>query len=295
MGALRLGIHTSIAGSLENAALRAAELDANTFQIFSASPRMWRASMPSPEDIRRLRAVRERLDLTPLVIHDNYLINLAAADPAIRAKSIAAFRGEIERALAIGAEYLVMHPGSYKGQSLEGGIATLIDSLASAARGLRGSSLTILFENTAGSGSAIGSRFEELAELRRGASSAIDFEAGFCLDTAHCLASGYDVATEAGLRETVRLAGRILGIENVKVIHTNDSKARLGSLVDRHEHIGQGYIGRQGFRRILQHPRLRSKAFILETPIDQEGDDRRNLETLKRLCRKSRTTITRSN
>ena len=104
MGALRLGIHTSIAGSLENAALRAAELDANTFQIFSASPRMWRASMPSPEDIRRLRAVRERLDLTPLVIHDNYLINLAAADPAIRAKSIAAFRGEIERALAIGAE-----------------------------------------------------------------------------------------------------------------------------------------------------------------------------------------------
>ncbi len=255
---------------------------------------MWRASRPSPRDIRRLRDLRERHDLAPLVIHDNYLINLAAADPAIRRKSVAAFRGELERAIALGAEYLVMHPGSYKGQSLEEGIATLVYSLAEASQGLHGNRLALLFENTAGAGSAIGSRFEELAVLRRLACAFVDFEVGYCLDTAHCLASGYDVATEAGLRETVRLASRILGLANVKVIHTNDSKAPLGSRIDRHEHIGQGYIGMQGFRRILNHPRLRSKAFILETPIDREGDDRRNLETLKRLCRKSRTTITRS-
>jgi deoxyribonuclease-4 len=284
---LRIGIHTSIAGSLEKAALRAHELGANAFQIFSASPRMWRAALPDPEAVKRMKEARERLDLTPLVIHDNYLINMAAADPALRARSIAAFRGEIERALIIGAEYLVLHPGSYKGQTLEAGLLTLIASLAEAARGLSGS-LTLLLENTAGAGSAIGSRFEELAYLRREVSGRIDFEIGFCLDTAHSLAAGYDIAQ--GLLE----ADRILGLARVKVIHTNDSKAPLGSHVDRHEHIGQGYIGMQGFRRILNHPKLRTKAFILETPIDQEGDDRRDLQRLKRLCRKSRTTTTKS-
>jgi len=284
---LRIGIHTSIAGSLEKAALRADELGANTFQIFSASPRMWRAALPDPEAVKRMKEARERLDLTPLVIHDNYLINMAAADPALRARSIAAFRGEIQRASIIGAEYLVLHPGSYKGQTLEAGLLTLIASLAEAARGLSGS-LTLLLENTAGAGSAIGSRFEELAYLRREVSGRIDFEIGFCLDTAHSLAAGYDIAQ--GLLE----ADRILGLARVKVIHTNDSKAPLGSHVDRHEHIGQGYIGMQGFRRILNHPKLRTKAFILETPIDQEGDDRRDLQRLKRLCRKSRTTTTKS-
>jgi deoxyribonuclease IV len=290
---LRIGIHTSIAGSLDQAAVRAAELRANAFQIFSSSPRMWRARTPSPDEIRNMRETRERHDLAPFVIHDNYLINLAAADPQIRLQSIAAFRGEIERALVLGANYLVAHPGSYREQSLEQGIRTLVESLAKAAKGLRGP-LALLLENTAGSGSAIGSRFEELAELRRLASDRVGFEIGFCLDTAHCLAAGYDVAARAGLEETVREADRILGLTNVHVIHTNDSKTPLGSRVDRHEHIGEGYIGIPGFRRILNHPRLRSKAFILETPIDRDGDDRRNLETLKNLCRKSRTTTTRS-
>jgi deoxyribonuclease-4 len=290
---LRIGIHTSIAGSLDQAAVRAAGLGANTFQIFSSSPRMWRARTPSPDEIRDMRETCERHDLAPLVIHDNYLINLAAADPRIRAQSIAAFRGEIERALALGAEYLVAHPGSFKGQSLEQGVHTLVESLAKAAKGLRGP-LALLLENTAGSGSAIGSRFEELAELRRLASARVDLEIGFCLDTAHCLAAGYNVAARAGLEETVREADRILGLANVRVIHTNDSKTPLGSRVDRHEHIGEGYIGIPGFRRILNHPRLGSKAFILETPIDRDGDDRRNLEALKNLCRKSRTTTTRS-
>jgi deoxyribonuclease-4 len=255
---------------------------------------MWRTVRPGPADIKRLQEVRQRFDLTPLVIHDNYLINLAAADRVIRAKSIAAFHAEIERALEIGAEYLVAHPGSYKGQSLEEGMKSLADSLGEAAGGFRGSRLTLLLENTAGSGFAIGSRFEELAEVRRLAAPRLRFRIGYCLDTAHCLAAGYDVASEAGLAETMRKVRRILGIENVKVIHTNDSKTPLGSRVDRHEHIGQGYIGTKGFRRILNHRDLQEEIFILETPVGRPDDDRRNIRKLKRLCPKSSTTTTRS-
>ena len=291
---MRIGIHTSIAGTLENAALRAVELGANTFQIFSASPRMWRAGPAKPGQIERLKAVREKHDLAPLVIHDGYLINLAALDPVTRARSIAAFRGEIERAIAIGAEYLVAHPGSYRGQTLERGIEAVAKGLIQAARGLKSRRLAILLENTAGSGAQIGSLFEELAELRDLARRGLGFRIGFCLDTAHALAAGYDVASAKGLRETVKQIERILGLENLPVIHANDSKAPLGSRVDRHQHIGQGYIGLEGFRRILNHPKLRAKAFILETPVDKEDDDRRNVEALKSLCRKSPTTIKRS-
>jgi hypothetical protein len=146
----RIGIHTSIAGSLEGAALRAAEAGANTFQIFSASPRMWRAGSLDPAQIRKLKQARERFDLTPLVVHDNYLINLAAEDKTIRRRSVAAFRGEIERALALGAEYLVMHPGSYGSLGVVEGICTLAESLGEAAGGLKMGRLVILIENTAG-------------------------------------------------------------------------------------------------------------------------------------------------
>jgi deoxyribonuclease-4 len=227
------------------------------------------------------------------VIHDNYLINLAAADAGIRARSIAAYRGEVRRALMIGAEYLVAHPGSYGDQGLERGVRTLAKSLRAAIRGLKLDRLTLLFENTAGGGTKLGGRLEELRMIREAASG--EAQIGFCLDTAHCLASGYDIASAAGLRATLREAERILGLENVKVIHANDSKAPLGSHLDRHEHIGKGFIGAEGFRRILAHPKLRRMPFILETPIDREGDDRRNVERLKRLCRKRTTSTRRSN
>ena len=292
---MRIGIHTSIAGSLENAALKAAELGANTFQIFSASPRSWKAKPPDDGQLRRMKETRARLKLTPLVIHDNYLINLAAADKALRLKSIASFRQELERALAIGAEYVVAHPGGYKGQTLEEGIRAVAESLVKASEDLVTNGMMLLLENTAGMGASIGSRFEELAEIRRLASNGASLEIGYCLDTAHCLAAGYDVATAAGLRQTIQEAGTILGLERIKVIHANDSKTPLGSRIDRHEHIGKGCIGSDAFRRILTHPKLRDKAFILETPIDKEGDDKRNIQRLKRLCRKPRTTIKKSN
>ena len=291
---MRIGLHTSIAKSLEHAALKAAELGANTFQIFSASPRQWKASPPSAPAVALLNRARERYDLTPLVIHDNYLINLASAHEGTRKLSIAAFRGELERAIAIGAEYLVAHPGNYKGQTVEEGILAFLEGVGEASAGLKFGKLMLLAECTVGAGAQIGGRFEELNAIREFAARFTDLPIGFCLDTCHLLASGYDVATAAGLLETIAEAERVLGLEHVRVIHANDSKAPLGSHIDRHEQIGKGYIGLDGFRRILAHPKLRTKAFILETPVEEDGDDRRNLDTLKQLCRKPRTTTTRS-
>jgi deoxyribonuclease-4 len=247
--------------------------------------------MPAASDCKLLERARLKLDLKPLVIHDNYLINLASIDPTIRSKSIACIRGELERAVAIGAEYLVAHPGSYRGQTLEEGIANFAHGLAEAAQGLARGGVMLLLECTAGGGCHIGSRFEELRAIRDLAASLTDLPIGYCLDTCHLLAAGFDIRTAEGLNQTVRDADRILGMTNVKLIHANDSKTPLGSRADRHENIGQGHIGEDAFRRILAHPKLRKLPFILETPVDEEGDDIRNLETLKKLSAK-RPTVT---
>jgi len=295
---VRIGLHTSIAGALEKSATTAAELGANTFQIFSSSPRQWKASVPSVPAIKLLNAARERFDLTPLVIHDNYLINLASSNEGIRKQSVDAFRGELVRGIAIGAEYLVAHPGNYKGQTIEQGIFHFLEGITAAAEGLKFDKLMLLIECTAEAGAQIGGRLEELHVIREYAAQMTHLPVGFCLDTCHLLASGYNIATEEGFKKTVAEADRILGLEHVRVIHANDSKGALGSLIDRHQHIGEGYIGIDGFRRILTHPKLRQKAFILETPVDQDGDERRNLDTLKALWKnrwkKKSTTTTKS-
>jgi len=247
---------------------------------------MWRAGVPDPADVKRFRDARARFDLAPLAIHCNYLLNLATLDPVIRERSIISFRGELDRAAAIGAEYLVLHPGNFRGQSLEQGIAAFVLGLAEAAHGFRAASLTVLLENTVGSGSQIGRKFEELRMIRDLAARETDLPLAYCLDTCHLLASGYDVAQTAGLKQTVTEADRALGLDLVKVIHANDSKGALNSHLDRHANIGEGQIGEDGFRRILTHPALRAKPFILETPVDEEGDDRRNVDALKRLSLK---------
>ena len=272
---MRIGIHTSIAGSLARAAEKAASLGCDTFQIFSGSPRMWRAAAPDPADVRLFRQAREKYDLHPLVIHDNYLINLPSADPVVRARSIAAFRGELERAIALGADYLVAHPGSYCGQSLEQAMQTFARSLAQAGRGLKFNGLCLLLENTAGGGSTLGRTPAELLELRRLALKRIELPIGFCLDTAHCFQAGLDFFETLAAFDS----------DDVPVIHTNDSRTAFDSRCDRHEHIGKGGIGREGFRRILRHPRLRRKAFVLETPVEKPGDDRRNVRALKALAK----------
>lgn len=245
---------------------------------------MWSARAPDAADVKRLRTARQRFDLYPLAIHVNYLVNLASFDAVIRRKSIDAFRGELERAAGIGAEYLVVHPGSYRGYTVEEGIAAFVLGLTEAARGFRSRGTMVLLENTAGGGCHIGSRFEELHEIRIRARKQMRLPVGYCLDTCHLLASGFNVATAPGLRSTLGHAETTLGLAHVHLIHANDSKGKLGSRLDRHAHIGAGHIGSEAFRRMLRHPRLRGKPFILETPVDSPGDDQRNLDTLKSLA-----------
>jgi deoxyribonuclease-4 len=254
---------------------------------------MWRARQPDPVQVKLLKAARERYDLHPLAIHVNYLINLASLDPVIRPKSIAAFRGELERAAVIGADYLVLHPGNYRGRSAEEGVAAFVLGLKDAAAGFHARNLTVLLENTAGSGAALGSRLEELQSIRELARDLTDLPVGYCLDTCHLLASGFDIRTTSGLRGTLRSIEETIGLTNVHLIHANDSKTRLGSRVDRHANIGSGHIGLDAFRRILTHPKLRKKPFILETPVDKQGDDRRNLDTLKALAAPANTKVRR--
>ncbi len=245
---------------------------------------MWRARPLDPEQIDLLQIVRKRYDLRPLAIHAGYLVNLASADAEVRAKSIYAFREELERAERIGAEYVVVHPGNCRGRSVEEGIAAFVLGLRDAADGLALPRVTVLLEHTAGSGAHLGSRFEELRSIRNLAGRLTPLRVAYCLDTCHLYAAGFDITSESGLRRTLASAEATLGLANIRLIHANDSRGTLGSRVDRHAGIGEGHIGLGGFRRILRHPRLRTKPFILETPVEHPEDDRRNLETLRRLA-----------
>jgi deoxyribonuclease-4 len=283
MAEFRVGAHTSTAGALENAAILAREYGGNCAQIFSGSPRTWTNPMPKPEAVDKLRQARERLGVNPLVIHANYLINLASIDGGKRAKSVAAFRSELERAAAIGADYLVLHPGSFRDQTAEQGMEHFARNLAEAAKGFRAKGLALLLENTAGAGNALGSKFEELAHMRELTRKTAPFEIGYCIDTCHSYAAGFEITTKKGLDAAVAHAEEVLGLDRIPVIHANDSKGALGSHLDRHEHIGEGRIGLAAFGRIVNHPGLRGMVFILETPVDNEGDHARNIEALKRL------------
>jgi len=286
-GSLRIGIHTSISGSYLNALESARKLGCNALQIFSASPRMWQggpARIPEA-DAAAFRARREELGLGPLVVHANYLINLAATQPMLRTRSIQAFHDEIVRSIALGADYLVVHPGARGEAKIESAIANIVESVKQAAKRVPLGNLRILIENTAGMGSAVGSRLEEVGAIVRGLAG---LGAGACLDTAHLFAAGYDISTAAGLEATISKIDDTIGLENVFVFHVNDSKIPLGGRVDRHAHIGEGKIKSDAFVRILRHPRMGSdlatglpgRVFLLETPIEDPGDDRRNVAKL---------------
>ena len=275
-----VGAHTSIAGGLVNAVRSAVEKGCDCFQIFARNPRGWLARELSPSEVREFRNSREAAALWPFAIHSIYLINLAAQDPAALARSRAAFRQEIKRSVELGAEYLVVHPGNPRTAPAEVGIATAIESIREAARGLNLSGLTILIENTAGQGSSIGCDFEQVADIL---AALDDMPVGVCLDTAHTLASGYDISTEAGFRKTIRAINRSFGFDRIKLIHSNDSKAPCGARVDRHQHIGLGHIGEEGFRRLTSNLKFRRVPFILETPVDAERDDKWNIRRFREL------------
>jgi deoxyribonuclease-4 len=278
-GTPRIGIHTSIAPEIGAALERAVALGSTTLQIFSASPRMWPAAAQrvAADAAARFRARRQALDLGPLAIHTSYLINLGSADGVLRARSIRAFREELTRAAALGADYLVTHPGTAGADGPAAAIERIADGLRRAARGGRCGAVTVLLENTAGQGGAIGARLDQLRAI---IDRAGDLPIGVCLDTAHLFAAGYDIRTAGGLERTLDELERTVGLARLRLLHVNDSKAPLGSRVDRHEHIGRGHIGRAAFRRILNHPRLAGRAFIAETPIDRPGDDARNVRAL---------------
>jgi len=281
--ARRIGIHTSVAGGAANAAERAYRLGCNTLQIFSSSPRQWKPWQLSAAECERMRALRERYGLSPLVIHVNYLVNLAGANAEFYTRSVEAFRGEVERALALGAEFLVLHPGSFRGSSREAGVARVVEGIARATGGLEMGPLRILMENTAGAEFSLGGSFEQVAELVERLRAVAPVAA--CIDTCHTHVAGYDIVSEDGWRKTLARLQATVGLDNVAVWHMNDAQAERGSRLDRHQHVGQGTIGLAAFRRLLNDPRLHHAAFIAETPIDRPGDDRRNVARLKSLVK----------
>jgi deoxyribonuclease-4 len=282
-GPRRIGIHTSTAGGVEKAAERAYRLGANTFQIFSSSPRQWKPYGLGKGQCLEMRRLREKYGIAPLVIHTSYLVNLASATAEFHRKSVESFRGELERALDLCAEYLVLHPGSFRGRSREEGLELVARSIAEAAHGLEleKSKLRILIENTAGAEFSLGGSFEQVAHLLEYLKPVCPV--GACIDTCHTHVCGYDIVTEAGWQETMRQLDQTIGLKNVLVWHCNDAKDPRGSRRDRHEHIGQGTIGLEPFRRLLNDARTEHAAFIAETPIDHARDDLRNIEALKSL------------
>jgi deoxyribonuclease-4 len=279
----RIGVHLGTAGGASNAVERAREIGANTFQIFSSSPRMWRAPKVDPKQALRMRELRAALDVGPLVIHTSYLVNVCSQSGEVRQKSIEAFRGEIERALMLGAEYLVLHPGSWKGLTRDEGLKLAADSIKRAIDELpwHGTGFNILIENTAGAEFSLGGSFVQVAELveRLKASAPV----GVCLDTCHTHVAGYDMLSAEGYAETMEQVAQTVGFEAVRVWHCNDAKAERGSKLDRHEHIGQGTMGVEAFRRLINDERFADAAFIAETPVDEPGDEERNVRVLKSL------------
>lgn len=276
----RIGIHLGTTGGASNAIERAREIGANTLQIFSASPRMWRASKVDPKQCARMKELRAKFDVGPLVIHTSYLVNVCSQSDEIRQKSITAFRGEIERAMALGAEYLVLHPGSWKGLTRDEGLKLAADSITKAIDGLpwQGTPFHILIENTAGAEFSLGGSFEQVAELVERLKPTAPV--AVCLDTCHTHVAGYDLVTPEGYEQTIKQAASTVSLEAVRVWHMNDAKAARGSKLDRHENIGKGTMGLEPFRRLLNDKRFDHAAFIAETPVEEPADEERNVHVL---------------
>jgi deoxyribonuclease-4 len=284
-GKKRIGVHLGTAGGCWTAVNRAVEAGANTFQIFSSSPRQWKAGPVKVEDAAKLRELRAKHDVGPISIHASYLINLCSQTESVRVNSTAAFRGEVERALALGAENLVLHPGSWKGLTRDEGLRLAAESIERAVAQIdfRGApDFKVLIENTAGAEFSLGGKLEQVAELVACLEKCVPV--GVCLDTCHLHVAGYDIVSPDGYVETMLLVRDTVGFEAVKVWHCNDAKAAMGSKLDRHEHIGEGTIGAEAFRRLLRDERFAAAVFIAETPVDAPGDEARNVGVLRTLA-----------
>jgi len=279
-----LGVHVSTAGKIYDAFIRAKELGCNTMQLFSRSPQAWRNKVINPEDIREFNKRQAGFGIKPIFVHIPYLINLASPNPGLYKASITAYIEDILEAQALKADYIVTHMGSHKDTSEASGLRRLIEALKKILKATSDTSVGILLENTAGSGSWLGYKFIHQKKVLEGLR--YNPRIGLCLDTAHAYLAGYDIANADGLKKTLDEIDRLVGLGLIKLIHLNDAKDKLNSRRDRHEHIGKGYIGMEGMGRIINHPKLRDIPFILETPKDSEDADAKNLNTVRKLRQK---------
>jgi deoxyribonuclease-4 len=293
----RLGAHLSISGGLPRAVDRAEASGCAALQIFTKSAGQWRARALPPEEIALFRRRVRQTGIRPVVAHNSYLINLAAADPALRDRSIQALCDELDRAEALGLDGLVMHPGAFTSGTESAGLRMIAEGLAQIFEARPHARTRVLLEHTAGQGTNLGHRFEHLGEIIERLSGSR--RVGVCLDTCHLIAAGYDIRSEKGYDETFKQFGRIVGFSRLKVFHFNDSKKPCGSRVDRHEHIGKGCLGLAPFRRILNDPRFARLPMLLETPkvdtaqtrkaSDVDPWDQMNLDVLRRLLQPPNT------
>jgi deoxyribonuclease IV len=290
----RLGAHLSIGGGLPRAVDRAVASRCEALQIFTKSAGQWRARVIPDDEIVLFRRRVADTGVDPVIAHNSYLINIAAAAPALREQSLAALLEEYDRADTLGLQGLVMHPGSFTTGTEAEGLRLIASGLRALLRTRRRATPLILLEHTAGQGTNLGHRFEHLAEIIEGLDGSP--RVGVCLDTCHLLTAGYDICSEEGYVQTFREFDRLVGLDRLKAFHLNDSKRPCGSRVDRHEHIGKGCLGLEPFRRILTDPRFTGLPMLLETPkldtpesrrrSDLDPWDARNLRTLRRLMRK---------
>ncbi len=276
---MKLGCHVSIAGSVDKAVDKAQELGCNTFQVFTRSPRMWRHREFRQEEIEAFKRKRRDAGIDPVFSHMPYLPNLSSSNPEPYRKSVDSLRLELSRCNLLDIPFLVTHLGSHLGKGLNIGIKQIVKAIDDAISGFDHFP-TILLENTSGKTNEVGSTIEELRTIIDSVSTE---RIGVCFDTCHAFARGYDVSTQEGIDSTIRGIEDTIGFDRIQLVHLNDSKGELGSRLDRHNHIGVGHIGEDGFRRFLRS-KFKSKPLILETPVDDFRSDRGNLEKVRELA-----------
>jgi deoxyribonuclease-4 len=285
---MKFGAHMSISGGLHKAFGHGEKAGCEALQIFSKNQQQWRAKPLTEADIATFKAEHQRCGAWPLVVHDSYLINLATPGDELWEKSIAAFGEELERCAALGIPYLVTHPGAHTGSGEDAGLRREADALNRLFKEGVGGDVLVLLETTAGQGTCLGYRFEHLARLIELVEQ--QERLGICVDTCHILAAGYDIRTPEAYTATFAEFDRLVGLDRIKVFHVNDSQKGLGSRVDRHTHIGEGEIGIEGFRALVNDARFVDLPMILETPKGEDlAEDIANLAQLRGLIEKRET------
>jgi deoxyribonuclease-4 len=279
---MRIGFHVSISGGFSLAVQRAFELGCTTMQIFSRNPRGWTVKPLDRADIAEFKKLREKWDIVPVFVHTNYLINLASPRPDLYEKSIEQFVIDLERTERLGAEYVVTHLGSASGKE-PGWMIERVAGALNMAMKLHPPKATVLLENTAGEAGDVGYQLEQIGEVIAKLDDASPL--GICYDTCHGFAAGYDIRTKKGVDALAAKIGSTVGLDRIKGMHLNDCLRDFGSRVDRHWHIGEGKIGLDGFRILLNHPKFKDIPMIMETPKETEEDDPRNMKVVKSLLR----------